>query len=100
MHDGYLWLEEPIPITTKLIHRISQLPCKGRDPAEIAGQSSDLALMEAMKTKYKLEKKKCDYEIVSIKDIGMRVATQLLASEVIWKCHVDEVPVPVVALAE
>lgn len=58
VHDGYLWLEESIPNTTELIPRISQLPCKGRDPTEIAGRSSDLALTEAMKTKYKLEKKK------------------------------------------
>jgi len=25
VHDGYLWLEEPIPITADLIHRISRL---------------------------------------------------------------------------
>ena len=36
VHDGYLWLEEPIPITTDLIHRISWFPCKGKDPATIA----------------------------------------------------------------
>jgi len=58
VHDGYLWLEEPIPIMGELIHRISRLPCKGRDLVEIVGRSSDLALTEAMKTKYKLEKKK------------------------------------------
>lgn len=51
VHDGYLWLEEPIPITTELSHRISQLPCKGKDPTEIAGKSKDLALAGAMKKK-------------------------------------------------
>lgn len=36
VHDGYLWLEEPIPNTAELIRRISWLPCKGRDLVEIA----------------------------------------------------------------
>lgn len=44
VHDGYLWLEEPIPIMVELIHRISQFPCKGKYPAKIAGKSKDLAL--------------------------------------------------------
>ena len=44
VHDGYLWLEEPIPIMADLIHRISQLPCKGKDPITIAGKSNDLSL--------------------------------------------------------
>ena len=53
-----------------------------------------------MKTKYKLEKKKCGYAIVSIKDKGMRIATQLLAGKLMQKCHSDEVLAPVVALAK
>ena len=65
-----------------------------------AGKSSDLALIEAMKTKYKLEKKKRGYVIVSIKDKGMHVATQLLAGKLIQKCCADEEPTPVIALAE
>jgi len=100
VHDGYLWLEEPIPITADLIHRISELPHKGKDPVTIAGKSSDLALVEAMKKKYKLEKKKRGYTITSIKDKGVRIATQLLASKVMRKCSGDEVLAPVVALAE
>jgi len=57
VHDGYLWLEEPISITAELIHRISRLLCTGRDPAEIVGITRDLAIVEAIKKKYKLEKK-------------------------------------------
>lgn len=75
MHDGYLWLKEPIPITTELIHRISWLPCTGRDPAEIAGKSGDLALVEAIKKKYKLEKKQRGYIISNIQDKGVCIAT-------------------------
>lgn len=100
VHDGYLWLEEPIPITTDLIHRISRLPYKGKDLTAIAKKGSDLALAESMKAKYKLEIKKRGYAISSIKDKGVHIATQLLASKVMRKCRVDEVPVPVVALAE
>lgn len=41
------------------IHHITQLPCKGEVPVDILeGESSDLAIMEAMKKKYKLKNKK------------------------------------------
>lgn len=101
MHDGYLWLEEPIPIMADLIHRISRLPCKGKDPVTIAkGKGSDLALAEAMKMKYKSEKKKRGYTISNIKDKDIRIATQILADKVMRKCRRDKVPASVVALAE
>lgn len=59
VHDGCLWLEEPIPITDHLIHRITQLPCAREDPTNILeGKSDDMAIVEAMKKKFKLEKKK------------------------------------------
>ena len=59
VHDGCLWLEDPIPITGDLIHHISRLPCTVEDPVEISeGKASDLAIAKAMKKKYKLEKKK------------------------------------------
>ena len=99
VHGGYLWLEEPIPIMVDLIHRVSRIPYKGKDPATIARKSSDLALAEAMKAKYKLEKKKRSYAITSIKDKGVHVATHLLDGKVMRKCRVNGVPVPMVALA-
>lgn len=71
---------------TDLIHHISWFPCKGKDPATIARKGSDLALVEAMTAKYKLEKKRRGYAISSIKEKGVRIATQLLASEVMRKC--------------
>jgi len=95
-----LWLEEPIPITEESIHRISNLPCTGRDTAEIAGQNRDLALAKAMKNKYKLEKKQRGYVITSIQDEGVRIATQLLAGKVMRKFFGNEVPPMVIALAK
>jgi len=50
--------------------------------------------------KYKLEKKKRGYEISSIKDKGVRVATKTLASKLMRKFRTNEVPMPVIALAE
>lgn len=101
VHDGYLWLEEPIPIMKNLIHHISRLPYKGKDPVTISeGKGSDLALAKAMKMKYKLEKKKTSYPISNIKDKVVRMATQILAGRVMWKCHVDEVSVSVATLVE
>jgi len=83
-----------------LIHRISRLPIKGSNPVDIVGKSSDLGLVEAMKAKYKLEKKKRGYIIASIKYWGVCIATQLLASKLMRKCHADEVLTSVIALAE
>lgn len=100
VHDGYLWLEEPIPIMADLIHRISLLPYKGKDPMKIARKSGNLDVAEAMKKTYKLEKKKRCYTNKSIKDKGVHIATQLLANKVMRKFHRDEVLVPVVVLAE
>lgn len=84
----------------ELIHQISWLPCKGKDPCTIAGKSSDLALVEAMKAKYKLENKKRAYAITNIKDKGVHIATQLLDGKVMRKCCTNEIPGPVVALVE
>jgi len=101
VHDGYLWLDETIPIMVHLIHHISQLPCKGKDPMTTSeGKGGNLALAEAMKTKYKLEKKKRGYAISNIKDKGVHVATQILANKIMRKCCADEVTVPVFALVE
>ena len=96
-----MWLEEPIPITTDLIHLISWLSCKGEDPADISeGKSSDLAIVEAMKKKHMLTKNKRGYTISRISDKEVKVVTQILIGKVMHKCHGDEVPTLVVALAE
>ena len=101
MHDGCLWLEEPIPITADLIHRISRLPCKGEDLANISeGKSSDLAITEAMKKKFKLQKKKRGYDISNISNKAVKAATQILTGKLMRKCRMDKVPLPVVALDE
>lgn len=59
-----------------------------------------MAIAEAMKKKYKLEKKKRHYTVSSIKDNIVHVATQILTGKVMHKCRADEVPVLVVALVE
>lgn len=83
-----------------LIHKIFWLPCNGKDPIEIARKSGDLALIEAMKEQYKLEKKMRGYTISNINDKVVSVATQLLAMKVMRKCHGDEVPVLIATLVE
>jgi len=67
-----------------LIHRITQLPCKAKDPADISeGKRNYFSITEAMKTKFKLEKKKRGYTISSIKNKAIKVATQILASKIL-----------------
>jgi len=72
----------------------------GRDPTEIASIGGDLTLAEAMKKKYKLEKKQRGYVITSVQKKRVHIATQLLAGKVIRKFRGNEVPATVIALAE
>lgn len=85
---------------TDLIHMISYLPCKGKDPMVIIGKSGYFALVEAMEKKHKLENKKRGYAINNIKDKGVCISTQLLARKVMRKFHGDVVLATVVALEE
>lgn len=62
------------------------------------GKGGKQALVEAMKEKFKLVKKSCGYAISSISEPTVKVATQILVGKVIRKCHVDEVPTPVVMI--
>lgn len=69
-------MEEPIPFIDHLIHEITWLPCLVEDPTNISeGKSDDLAIVEAMKEKFKLEKKKRGYAISSINNPVVKVAT-------------------------
>jgi len=65
VHDGCLWLEEQIPITDRLIHRIMWFPYTRENLAMIFGGKEE-ALAEAMKEKFKLVKKPRGYAISNI----------------------------------
>jgi len=101
VHDGCLWLEELIPITDMLIHRITQMP-HSRENTTMAfgGKIGESDLTEEIKDKFKLAKKPHGYAITSITDPIVKVATQILAGNIMCKCHVDEVLTPVVALTD
>lgn len=100
MHDGYLWLEKPIPITDILIHRITRLPHSRQNLAkEFGGKVGERDIIERMKEKFKLVKKLHGYSISSITYLVIKVATKILAKKIMWKCCADEVPTPVVSLA-
>lgn len=95
-----MWLEEPIPITDMLIHRITGLSYTGENPAiTFGGKASEHALAEGIKEKFKLVKKPRGYTISSISDLAVKVATQILEGKVMRKCRTDEVSAPVIALA-
>lgn len=83
-----------------LIHLITCLPYSGEDPTNISEEKGrELVLVEAMKKKFKLEKKKRGYSISNINNPTVKVAMQILEGKVMQKCHVDEVPMPVIVLA-
>lgn len=100
VHDGHLWLEDPIPITNKLIHRITWLPYIRENLVMVFGRKvGEHVLTEAMKEKFKLVKKPHRYAFLSIRGPVIKVATQLLVGKVMHKCCAYEVMALVVALA-
>jgi len=100
VHDGYLWLEEPIHITNRLIHRITQVLYTGENPAMMFGRKGGKqAILEAMEEKFKLVKKPQGYAISSIYNPIVKVTTQILVGKVMRKCRADEVPTPVIMFA-
>lgn len=99
VHNGCLWLEEPIPITNRLILRITWMPYTRENLAMMFGEKGgEHALAEAMKDKLKLMKKPRGYAISSIYDPMVKVATQILARKFMQKFHTDEVLTPVIAI--
>ena len=99
MYDGCLWLEELIPITDMLIHRITWLPHSREYPTMVfGGKTHKRDLTKAMKDKLKLAKKLRGYAISSITDPVIKVAMQILVGKIMRKCHADEVSALVVAL--
>lgn len=99
MHDGCLWLEDPIPITKILIHRNTQLLHSGLNSAmEFGGKIGERDLAEQMKHKFKFVKKPHNYSISSITDVAVKAKTHVLAGKIMRKCCVDEVPTLVVSL--
>ena len=64
------------------------------------GKGGKLALAESMKDKFKLVNNSRGYAISSICDPAMKVAMQILAGKMMWKCHANEVSTPIVVLAQ
>lgn len=76
VHDGCLWLEDPIPITNMLIHRITLLLHLGLNPAMAFGRKmGENNLTKRMKNKFKLAKKPRSYSISNIIEPVVKVAT-------------------------
>ena len=99
MHDGCLWLEEPISITDMLIHRITRLSHARENPAmAFGGKVGEHDLTEEMKDKFKLARKSCGYSITSITNPMVKLAAQILTGKIMRKCRVDEVLALVVSL--
>ena len=100
VHDGFLSLNDLIPITEMLIHRITLLLHFGLNLAKAFGRmTSEHDLTKKMKDKFKLVKNPHEHSITSISHPAVEIVMQIPTSKVMRKCHADEVPAPVVSLA-
>lgn len=76
VHDGCLWLGDPIPITNMMIHKITLLLHSSLNLAMAFGRiSGEHDPIERMKAKFKLTKKPRGYSILSITDPTVKIAT-------------------------
>jgi len=83
-----------------LIHWIILLPHSSLNlTKEFGGKTSECDLAEKMKKKFDVVKKLCRYSVTSINDPTVQIATQILSSTFMRKCHADEVLVPIISLA-
>lgn len=86
VHDGCLWLGEPIPITDMLIHHITRFPNQGVDPAEeFGGKSKEKKLIDRMKGEFGLVKKLNGYTVHSITNTTVQFSDPILACKVMRK---------------
>lgn len=99
VHDGHLWLREPILIDDMLICRITTLPHQGANPNDaFVGKFEEKKLAYEMKNDYDIVKKSWGYDISSINDEAVCFYASILARKIMKKCQVDEVLTPVVSL--
>lgn len=71
VHDGYLWIQDRIPIDVALIHRITDLPMEGPDPLLNTGKKYEGKITDYMRETYHVEKNTRGFMIKSISDPGM-----------------------------
>ena len=96
---GYLWMNSKISINPHLIWRIKRLSKQGIDPAsEFVRKDKDKKLVKDIKSKYVLTKLGQGYDVSSIQNKGVYIATQLLAVNLFRKCRNNQVPTLVVSL--
>jgi hypothetical protein len=99
-HGGDIWLDRPVPITMDLITQITGLPSRGMDPALILDdKSKEKALAEEMKKKYDTARGTRGIIIKWINNPTTQLGIKILACKFLRKCHKDEVPAGVIAIA-
>jgi hypothetical protein len=99
-HGGDIWLDKPVPITVELIAKITGLPIRGMDLVLfLDDKTKEKALAEEMKKKYGTDRGTRGIIIKRINDTATQLGTKILACKLLRKCHREEVPAGVVAVA-
>jgi hypothetical protein len=99
-HGGDVWLDKHILINIELISQIIGLPTRGMDPVLILDEKSkEKALVEEMKKKYGIARGMRDIKIKRINNTTIQLGANILACKFLRKCHKDEVPTRVIAIA-
>jgi len=93
-------VEEPIYIEVELIDFITRLPSRGENPTQYLDENTkEKEPVEEMKKTYGIERGSHRIIIKRISDTIKRIATKLMACKLLRKCHKEEVPARVGAVA-
>ena len=86
IHGGYLWLDQPVPVTVYLISQITVFPKKGLDLSQYFHEKyNDKRLATKLKKKYDLEHDGRAYVVDSINEQAVHIATRILSRKVLCK---------------
>jgi hypothetical protein len=99
-HGGYLWLEHIVSIGIEIIRHITGLPSWGEEPAQfLYDKTKEKALAEEMKKNYGTKRGLRGIIIKRISDATTRMATKIMACNLLRKFRKEEVPAEVVIAA-
>ena len=81
VHRGYLWLDQPYPITIELIARIIGLPNDNKDPLPYLAKHNT----KPIKQKHNLQRAGRGYLLGPIQDQSVHVAAKILSCKIFHK---------------
>ena len=100
-HDGFLWIDQKVPMYIELIAVITRLPLVGLDPTPFFSRKEKyIALKNKLKEKYDLTRDTTCFFISSIYDHTIWFSTKVLARKLVQKVPSNQCTTEAIATTE